>query len=178
MILFLDTEFTDFNNRDLISIAAVSEDGAHEFYAEITDYLKPWQTEFVRTTVVPLLDNATHGLPYKQAAAAFVDWLNELPESITIVIDYHGDMMLTLGMFAAKRPNRDREPAWVFFNPALTDRLEEVGVSAEQSWDALDNVDKYVREYFETDPRQHHALVDARGARYAWVKILGDYKND
>lgn len=38
MILFLDTEFTDFQQPDLISIGLVSECGSHEFYAERNDF--------------------------------------------------------------------------------------------------------------------------------------------
>jgi hypothetical protein len=38
MLVFLDTEFTDFLNCDLISIGMVSEDGQHELYAERSDY--------------------------------------------------------------------------------------------------------------------------------------------
>ena len=37
MLVFLDTEFTDFIRPDLISIALLSEDG-QEFYAERTNY--------------------------------------------------------------------------------------------------------------------------------------------
>lgn len=37
MLIFLDTEFTDFARPDLISLALVSEDG-REFYAERIDY--------------------------------------------------------------------------------------------------------------------------------------------
>ena len=38
MRLFVDTEFTDLLNCDLISIGAVSEDGKHEFYGERSDF--------------------------------------------------------------------------------------------------------------------------------------------
>ncbi len=37
MLVFLDTEFTQFHRPDLISIGLVAEDG-REFYAERTDY--------------------------------------------------------------------------------------------------------------------------------------------
>ena len=54
MLVFLDTEFTDFVRPDLISLALVSEDG-REFYAERTDYRKDECSDFVRETVLPLL---------------------------------------------------------------------------------------------------------------------------
>ncbi len=42
MLIFLDTEFTDFIDCDLISIGMVSEDGRHFFYAEREDYQRDW----------------------------------------------------------------------------------------------------------------------------------------
>jgi len=49
MLVFLDTEFTDFVRPDLISIALVAEDG-REFYAERTDYHRDACSDFVRET--------------------------------------------------------------------------------------------------------------------------------
>jgi hypothetical protein len=37
MLVFLDTEFTNFAKPSLLSIALVAEDG-QEFYAELVDY--------------------------------------------------------------------------------------------------------------------------------------------
>lgn len=54
MLIFIDTEFTDFVNPVLISIALVSE-GAREFYAERTDYPQNKCSQFVCKTVLPLL---------------------------------------------------------------------------------------------------------------------------
>ena len=53
MPVFIDTEFTDFTQIDLISIALVSEDG-REFYAERTDYRHEDCNGFVRV-VVPVI---------------------------------------------------------------------------------------------------------------------------
>ena len=54
MLVFLDTEFSDFAKSDLISLALVAEDG-REFYAERTDYRKNECSALVRETVWPLL---------------------------------------------------------------------------------------------------------------------------
>lgn len=54
MLIFLDTEFTDFVQLGLISIALVAEDG-REFYAERTDYRQGDCTDFVCSAVLPLL---------------------------------------------------------------------------------------------------------------------------
>ena len=50
MIIFLDTEFTDFVRPDLISIGLVIEDG-REFYAERTDYRPDTCSDSVRESV-------------------------------------------------------------------------------------------------------------------------------
>lgn len=54
MLIFLDTEFTDFIDCELISIGMVS-DGNHEFYAERTDYDRSLCSDFVREAVLPFL---------------------------------------------------------------------------------------------------------------------------
>ncbi|WP_426356268.1 hypothetical protein ACP26O_00100 [Burkholderia sp. R-40] len=52
MRIFVDTEFTDFIDCDLISIALVAEDG-HEFYAERTDFDHHACSAFVREAILP-----------------------------------------------------------------------------------------------------------------------------
>ena len=47
MIVFLDTEYTDPIQIDLISIGMVSEDGRAEFYAERNDYRASDCNDFV-----------------------------------------------------------------------------------------------------------------------------------
>lgn len=38
MLVFIDCEFTDFIDCELISLAMVSEDGRHNIYLELTDF--------------------------------------------------------------------------------------------------------------------------------------------
>lgn len=54
MRLFVDTEFTDFIDCDLISIALVATDG-REFYGERSDYDQASCSEFVRAAVLSQL---------------------------------------------------------------------------------------------------------------------------
>lgn len=51
---FIDTEFTDFNDSQLISVAIVGEDGC-EFYGERSDFERPQCSDFVRDVVLPQL---------------------------------------------------------------------------------------------------------------------------
>ena len=56
MLIFLDTEFTDFpeSECDLISIGLVDENG-REFYAESTQFRREACSDFVVDVVLPLL---------------------------------------------------------------------------------------------------------------------------
>lgn len=54
MLVFIDTEFTNFVRPDLISIGLVAEYG-REFYAERTDYRSGECSSFVRETVLVVL---------------------------------------------------------------------------------------------------------------------------
>ena len=54
MLIFIDTEFTQFNDPELISIGLVTEDASHEFYAELpVDRTKC--SDFVVDKVLPSL---------------------------------------------------------------------------------------------------------------------------
>lgn len=53
MKLFLDTEFADLECAELVSLALVSKDGKHEFYAD-RDPLPAEATNFVRQNAYPL----------------------------------------------------------------------------------------------------------------------------
>lgn len=62
--VFLDCEFTNFDQPKLISIALVTEDGKHSFYAELTDTYKYADcSEFVIENVLPLLDAKEYSPP-------------------------------------------------------------------------------------------------------------------
>ncbi|MFC6520885.1 hypothetical protein ACFQAT_15195 [Undibacterium arcticum] len=54
MLIFLDTEFTDFIDIELISIGLVSQDG-REFYAERNDFDVAKCNNFVRAGILPML---------------------------------------------------------------------------------------------------------------------------
>lgn len=58
MLLFLDCEFTDFLDIDLVSIGLVSDTGRYEFYAERMGFRHEACSEFVRAAVLPLLGQA------------------------------------------------------------------------------------------------------------------------
>lgn len=144
MRVYLDTEFTDWDNpdADLISIALVAEDG-REFYAECTDFDRDACTAFVEDEVLPLL--GAPGVPRHDRSAlkaAVLDWLRGIPEP-EIAVDYDGDWRLLCRLLGADLPNN------------LT--VTNIYRSLEKQM-----VENY---YLQHDVPKHHALHDARANR-------------
>ena len=94
MLVFLDTEFTDFAKHGLISLALVAEDG-REFYAERADYRREDCSDFVRQEVLPVLGRVP-GAACTQAELTerLRTWFERLPEPATLVFDFEGDWLL------------------------------------------------------------------------------------
>ena len=57
MRLFLDTEFTSPETKQLISIGIISEDGQRSFYGELNDYDASLCNRFVCESVLPHLEH-------------------------------------------------------------------------------------------------------------------------
>lgn len=93
MYLFLDTEFTNFINPDLISLGLISEDGRHEFYAEIIDYNYMLASPFVREEVLPLLEHI-YGDRRQFVAGSLHHWIQTLPIDPVVIVDYNVDWIL------------------------------------------------------------------------------------
>jgi hypothetical protein len=168
--LFIDCEFTDFKHMDLISIGAVTEDGDHEFYVEITDHIADYRSDFVNQVVMPLLDYSKYGKSYDWACLGLKDWIDSLPyPEITVVCDYVGDWHLMSDMLQRQRPEKNIHAQML--NASFMQMLHHRGIHTSEliskAYGAMVNAQP---EYFTQDPRQHHALVDARAFRHAWTK--------
>lgn len=95
MLIFLDTEFTDFVDCDLISIGLVDELG-REFYAELTDYRQEACSDFVNEVVRPLLKHHKGRIEGNKffVAKALNEWLAEYKDGARICYDYVLDWYL------------------------------------------------------------------------------------
>jgi 3' exoribonuclease, RNase T-like len=158
-LLFLDTEFTDFADTDLISIGLSDENGC-EFYAELTDYRQEACNDFVRATVIPLLKqypNRVEGTQW-EVARALSKWLESYSQAGAIIcFDYNLDWYL-MDNLLRMLPESD-QPDF------LTTRM---------IWGDLDQqaIDYYWAEVDAFGHRQHHALYDARGNKYAYKPLV------
>lgn len=140
LLLFFDTEFTDFKDMDLISIGIVSQH-LHEFYAENSEYNTAWCNDFVKTEVLTKLQGGECTMPYDQLKEKLQIWISDFLEeyvSVLFVYDYSGD--------------------WFLLGDLLTDYPQIEKIEGRR-----DDLDAGIELYFMHDrSNQHHALHDAK----------------
>jgi hypothetical protein len=143
--LFLDTEFTDFIDCDLISIGIVSEDG-QEFYAERNDFDRAACSNFAHEAVLTQLgkDPACVGSS-EEIRSALLKWLGQF-QKVEICVDYSTDWDLLIDLC-------QRLPDHVTGRNIASD-LDPIRI--EQYWR-------------KNGRRAHHALHDARANQFAFL---------
>lgn len=169
MKVFIDTEFTDFKDSKLISIALVTEDGERSFYAELTDnYTQDDCSYFVLETVLPLLDapELPAEVDYKAVYARMTTeqcrhhlnaWFAAIQEPVRVASDSGYDQDFLRALLNDDWPAMlDREPHYVAFGECGWLRY-----SARTD------------SYFEKHPklRRHHAMDDAQVMRTVVLQI-------
>jgi hypothetical protein len=155
MLIFLDTEFTDFTNCELISIGLVSEDGKYEFYAERTDFNYDWCNDFVRSEIWNHLGRYPEAKVKKhQLAQRLRDWLARLSNELTIAFDSQIDWDLML----------------VALEGAVPENIKGIHGLGSIIDDPV--FSKAVDEYHRNGAHPyHHALHDARATRLGWLAL-------
>ncbi|MCS6944829.1 MAG: GNAT family N-acetyltransferase [Sutterellaceae bacterium] len=108
--VFIDSEFTSLVAPRLISLGAVSSDGA-AFYCELSDWPREAASEFVRARVLPQLHG--EGLPHPDAAERFARWLAERSRraAVTLVSDSGFDRWALADLF--EREDLPPGVAWI-----------------------------------------------------------------
>lgn len=157
MRIFIDTEFTDFINSHLISIAMVSEFG-EEFYYEVP-FPESSCSPFVREVVIPLLNHDIRSCCGRDELKSHIlNWLKLVRSSaeteILISYDYSTDFDLFVDVLGGDLPK--------FVAGELIDR----GIS-----------DQLLFEFWRSNPElsEHHALHDARANAYAFRERILQY---
>ncbi len=156
-LIFLDTEFTDFTNCDLISIGMVST-GGHELYFERNDYEQKWSSEFVRANIVPMLGKQGVRVGSKEECAQAVrEFFAGLPyEKIVVVVDYYQDLHLLADLL-----DNDYGPKYA--GAAYLQNLFDHYEAARACLLAAEDF------FAEQNVLQHHALDDAKANRAGWI---------
>jgi hypothetical protein len=150
MRLFIDTEFTDLIDAELISIGIVSEDG-REFYAERSDVDLSRCGDFARVAVVPQLgrEPALVGTE-PEISTALLRWLIQFGP-VEVCFDYATNF------------------EWFFYLVRNSETLELPG---SIKWRNIrgDLAAADIEQYWRENGRQaHHALHDAKANRSAFL---------
>ncbi|NCN89502.1 MAG: hypothetical protein GW936_08725 [Gallionella sp.] len=169
MKVYFDTEFTTLNSMEcpaLISIGLVASDG-REFYREMADGWTDQQcSDFVREAVLPLLNGGESLKPEAEIARELKVWIEAFGEEVVFVTDAPGfDWPLLTEMFSYNQVEWPTNASVQYESVKF-----ETGSEATAYRSAL-------YDYFRNDPRQHHALVDARAMHYALNTLADNEKN-
>lgn len=144
---FIDTEFTDFDRCELISVAVVGENGC-EFYGERTDYDASLCSDFVRAVVLPQLGRFEgRAMPLVELRAALREWIADIPRegSPVLCYDYETDLHLFRFLLNGPLPR-----GW---------RLQNIARQRDRDRRAA---------WFAQHGGEHHALHDARANAYSF----------
>jgi hypothetical protein len=150
--IFIDTEFTDFVDIDLISIGMVDENG-REFYAERNDFEMKLCNPFVHEIVLPQLKKNHHQvMSYTVLSKSLQEWIGFYSKSgCLLCYDSYVDYVLFAEAFAQKIP----------FN------LRHNNIFTKLNMDVFENY------FVENNVLQHHALNDARANKKAFEHWRG-----
>ena len=161
MLIFLDTEFTDFpeSECDLISIGLVDEND-REFYAELTDYRQEACSGFVREVVLPLLGQHKNRItgPCYMIAKELAEWLELYRETeCTICFDYNTDWQLMRNMIML-----------------LPDDMLPDFLTTKNIWGDIDQqaLDWFWLERDTIGWKPHMALYDAHANKFAYKPLV------
>lgn len=156
MLLFLDTEFTDFIDIDLISIGLVSEDGRAAFYAERNDYRQDAVSDFVREAVLPHLGQQPENTcSREELTRRLYEWLRGFSGTVQIACD----------------STHDRDLLWDALQDGVPSNLDPTVLKL--AWQAEERVfNEAVCKYYDQPGRpRHHALQDAQALRLGWLAL-------
>lgn len=177
MKLFLDTEFTDFINTELISLGFYSIDGQHEFYAEISDYNKKTSSEFVRVAVEPYLLGGDHAMARQEAEYKLRDWLLNLPyDIIEVVFDYSADWEITIDLLNYRAPDVKLVPLFAELVSKVNTKVKSLAAEEQLPWfhdQARKRFYQAQQDYFTLNKLpQHNALNDAKANCVGWCAVI------
>ncbi len=149
--IFLDTEFSDLKNPDLISLGLVSEHGC-SLYLEIADFDLARCSQFVRATVLPLLSGIM--VPQAEAAGRIRDYLRLFGSRVHLWTD---------------APNYD---AWLLSEliAGIRQEIPEIRVCVpEFRGEVARRVYALaIEDAYRNGLRRHHGLDDAKALCAGW----------
>ncbi|MEN5208086.1 hypothetical protein ABE493_08190 [Stenotrophomonas terrae] len=150
-----------------MSIALISEDGTSTFYAE-RDPLPSAPTQFVATTVYPLLQRGSYALTDDALSGALLAFLKD-QSSPHVIADYPNDLQLFRQILS-----------WGYDEAASQLEPQPTFPCTLMSRDAITtgHLERWFSKHPELKLCRHHALVDANALRMAWKVATGRLNDD
>jgi hypothetical protein len=153
MRIFIDTEFTNHADPDLISIGVAAE-GGQIFYAERTDCRYENCSSFVCNEILPLLGREPDArCTAIELSRRLYEWFLALPEGLTVIYDFETDRNLLEASFLGPLPSNlsgyELVDHKIFRHSAY--KLGEV-LTYSAAWPP------------------HHALADAKALREGYLR--------
>lgn len=167
--VFLDTEFTDFNQPNLISIGLVTEDGLNSFYVELVDAYTMMQCSyFVHEWVLPLLDAKPMMLPLDYSKVYAKMTIDECREHLRLWFEHLEDHIVIYN----DAPQFD----WTFLKTLLGDAWplnlkRECQLIAAENEIMQQRYNNTIYEAYRNGYREHHAMDDAIVMGMGWRVI-------
>ncbi|TSE30170.1 3'-5' exoribonuclease [Tepidimonas taiwanensis] len=163
MRVFVDTEFTDFEQPRLISVGLVAEDGRTGYWELADGWRREQCSAFVVEDVLPLLDGT--GMPRAHAGPAIAAWLGSAGEGsvhgVTLIADTDTDLRLLTDLV---------RPHWRGPGALDAQRLQWPANAMAARFEDL------LKALLENEPRRHHALVDARALQRAVLQTEAEFR--
>lgn len=170
MHICIDTEFTTLSGAaELLSFGAISEDG-REFYCELDPLPLAACSDFVREHVLPLFTGGTARCPRQEFASRLGAWLSQFADPL-LLADSDWDIYV---LRQALSGERSRQPGLIEM-PGATGKVSAMLLTlAPLATDELTIFNGALEQHFAGDPRQHHALVDARALRAGLLAVQAE----
>ena len=161
--LFLDTEWANDAQRELVSLALVSRDGTRRFYAE-RDPLPDNPSRFVADIVYPLLERGEAAMPDADFTRGLRRFLSQFDAPFVLFDVSHDGDLLTHALNGFGAPGN--------YGPMPT--IGTTRMLREGDFHHL--LQAWFAQQPEREARRHHAGVDAEALRCAWLAVTGrDY---
>lgn len=153
MMLFVDTQYTDLDDGQLISIGMVSKNLKHEFYAERISFNQEACSESLKAQVLPLLGKTPNAqLTDAQLAESMYAWFETLPRKITLA----GTSLIELNLMWEALDGRTPSNKFTHYYLRQLNRSQDYHEG--------------IRKYHEIEGQSpYHALHAAYAKRAGWM---------
>lgn len=168
-IVFVDTEFTNFDKPDLISIGCAASNNEY-WYSENSEFNRNGSTEWVKENIYPLLQGGNYEMPRQEIAETLWEWFDKFEKPVIVMVDYRRDSQLLLELFDYGQHPKIKSICNVYQSFAQLHTAERFSILE-------DRMEKLIEEFFQRNSTlsQHIALYDAMALKFAFETVVKEF---